>query len=118
MFTGAGWPMWQVWLLYLLLGAITLALLYYPMRKFSHWLHLILLSPVAAMMFTPLSIEPESPHWAPSLLVMIFEMEKGGVESFGRGFYPILLLWLALLALGSAWLIKKKQSSTNAQADA
>ena len=110
MFTGEGWPIWQVWLLYIFIGCIILALLYYPMRKFSHWLHLGLLSLVAAIMFTPLSIEIKSQEWAPALLVMFFDMEKHGGGSFTRAFFPIILFWLALLALGSAWLIKSKQS--------
>ncbi len=110
MFVGEGWPMWQVWLLYFLVGGILLGLLYFPMRKLSHWFHLFLLAPVAAMMFAPLTIAPESIHWAPALLVMIFEMEKDGASSFVRGLYPIVLIWLAILALGSAWLIKSKSS--------
>ncbi len=109
MFVGEGWPMWQVWLLYFLVGGLILGMLYFPMRKLSKWLHLFLLAPVAAMMFSPLTIEAGSSHWAPALLVMIFEIEKDGTAAMTRGLYPIVLVWLAILAFGSAWMIKRKQ---------
>ena len=115
MFAGEGWPMWQVWLLYFFVGGVILGMLYYPMRKLSKWAHLFLLAPVAAMMFAPLTIEAGSVHWAPALLVMIFEFEKDGVEGLFRGLYPIVLVWLAILALGSAWMIKKNQRQQQKQ---
>jgi hypothetical protein len=115
MFAGEGWPMWQVWLLYLFVGSVVLTMLYYPMRKLSKWANLFLLAPVAAMMFAPLTIEAGSSHWAPALLVMIFEFEKDGSEGLFRGLFPIVLVWLAILALGSAWMIKKKQRKQQLQ---
>jgi len=117
MFVGEGWPMWQVWLLYFFVGSLILGMLFYPIRKLSKWWQLFLLAPVAAMMFSPLTIEAGSSHWAPALLVMIFELEKDGTGSLYRGLYPLVLVWLAILALGSAWMIKKKQLQQQKQAE-
>jgi hypothetical protein len=46
---------------------------------------------------------------------MIFEFEKDGSEGLFRGLFPIVLVWLAILALGSAWMIKKKQRKQQLQ---
>ncbi len=108
MFSGAGWPMWQVWLLYIAVGLFSLGLIYYPLRKLSSWFLLFLLSLIAAIMFAPLPIESGSSNWAPAALVMIFEMEKKTPSAILHGLMPILVLWAAFLALGSAFIIKFK----------
>lgn len=108
MFSGAGWPMWQVWLVYIAAGLFTIGLIYYPMRNLSRWFLLFLLSLIAAVMFAPLPIESGSSNWAPAALVTIFEMEQKVPSALLHGLIPIFIMWAAFLTLGSAYLIKVK----------
>ncbi len=109
MFTGAGWPMWQVWLLYITTGFFSLALIYYPLRKISRWLLLFILSTIAALMFAPLPITTESSSWAPAALVLLIDLQKKQPGILFRGLFPIVLMWAAFLSLGCAYLLKTRK---------
>ncbi|HFB66478.1 MAG TPA: hypothetical protein ENJ60_13150 [Aeromonadales bacterium] len=122
MFSGAGWPMWQVWLLYIAVGLFSIGLIYYPLRKLSHWFLLFLLTLIAAIMFAPLPIESGSSNWAPAALVTIFEMEQKVPSALLHGLIPVLIMWVAFFAIGSAFLIKIKPRTrskhpTNSETD-
>lgn len=108
MFSEQGLSFWWVWLMYIGVGLMVLGLLYYPMRQRSHWLHLILLTPIAALMFAPLTVQPESEYWGPAVLIMLFEAEKGGAEALIRGLIPLILTFLVFLCLGIALLLQPK----------
>ncbi len=109
MFTEQGWSYWLVWSIYVAVGLSLLAMLYYPVRKFNRWVLLFLFTPIAALMFTPITIQPDSKYWAPAALVMIFEIEKAGIEGFVRGLIPLILSYFGLLLLGIGWLLKPKK---------
>jgi len=113
-FSEVGWSAWLVWLLYAGLGVIFLGMLYYPLRRWPQWLLLLLLSPIAAILYTPLSIKPADDHWAPALLIMIVELEADGREALARGLYPMFLVWSGLLLIGAA-LLRRKQKLPHSQ---
>ncbi|PIP80363.1 MAG: hypothetical protein COW84_05620 [Gammaproteobacteria bacterium CG22_combo_CG10-13_8_21_14_all_40_8] len=118
MFTGDGWSFWIVWTIYTSVGLIVLAMLRYPMRRANRWLQLLLLIPVATLMFTPLTIQPESEYWAPAALVMIFEIEEQGMTGMVRGLIPLILTYLGLMLIGISILFtKSKKSKQNKEMD-
>ncbi len=108
MFSAEGLSFWWVWLMYIAAGLVTLGLLYYPMRRASHWLHLLLLTPIAALMFAPVTVQPESEYWAPAVLVMIFEAEKQGPEGLIRSLVPLIITFSGFLLIGIAALLTPK----------
>lgn len=108
MFTGAGWPMWQVWGLYLLTGVVALGLIFYPIRHWSRWLLLFLFATIAAIMFAPLPISEGSDFWAPAALIFIVDLKNQLKIGFWHALLPIISLWIAFMALGTTWILKKK----------
>lgn len=105
MFSGDGWPLWLVWILYIVSGTGVLGMLWWPMRKATRWLSLPVLALLAGLIYTPVPIETGSAHWAPATLVFIFELEKYGTAMIMRTLGPILLtsLGFLLLALALPW---------------
>jgi len=112
MFTGSGWPMWQVWSLYLFMGIISLSLIYYPLRNLSKWFLLIVISTIAALMFAPLPIGDGSQFWAPAALIVVIDFKQQHQIGLIHALFPILTLWVALMALGATWLLKKNKTSS------
>ncbi len=111
MFSGEGWPSTIVWALYIGLGLIFLALLWWPLRHRPRWLQCLLLSVASGIVFTPLPIEPGSPHWAPAALVMIFDLEDKGVDGLWRGFWPMLMATFGFLLISLSLYARPEDQS-------
>lgn len=119
MFSGDGWPLWFVWLLYIVTGSALLTLLWWPVRRAPQWVKVPLFSILAGLIFTPVPIEPNSVYWAPATLVLIFEMEKYGTAMLMRTLGPILVTTVGFLflALALVWRTAGKKQPTKSERD-
>lgn len=100
----------MIWLAYIALALVFLAVLYWWIRRWPKWALVPFWSAFAAGALTPASIGGDQTLSAPAAIVAILGAEQQGLPGFFQGAIPIMFSFIALVMIltGLFWWVAQR----------